>query len=134
MLIILIITGAALAWYFLGKFWSVNSGCSQTRAFNYCSQLLDQSIKEGWDALVLQALQHYFTSQFVLCFSSLTDYKVWVLESRVQQQYIICLSILNRNFSADLSSHTSPAFKREAKGVQNMVSCICHLEVTLRRC
>ncbi|TWW53427.1 hypothetical protein D4764_0256300, partial [Takifugu flavidus] len=47
------------------------------------------------------------------------DYRVWVLESRVQQQYIICLSILNRNFSADLSSHTSPAFKREAKGVQN---------------
>ncbi|TNM85352.1 hypothetical protein fugu_007623 [Takifugu bimaculatus] len=49
------------------------------------------------------------------------DYRVWVLESRVQQQYIVCLSILNRNFSADLSSHTSPAFKREAKGVQNMV-------------
>uniref|UniRef100_H3DNB5 Transmembrane serine protease 6 n=1 Tax=Tetraodon nigroviridis TaxID=99883 RepID=H3DNB5_TETNG len=65
-LIILIITGAALAWYFL-------------------------------------------------------DYRVWVLEPRVQQQYVVYLSILNRNFSADLSSHTSPTFKREARGVQSTV-------------
>lgn len=45
-----------------------------------------------------------------------------MLEPRVQQQYIVYLSIVNRNFSADLSSHTGPVFKREAKGVQNMVS------------
>ncbi len=54
--------------------------------------------------------------------SSVTEYRVWVLEPRVQQQYMAYLSILNRNFSADLSSHDSPAFKKEAKGVQNMVS------------
>lgn len=60
----------------------------------------------------------YYNSSF------LTDYRVWLLEPRVQQQYIVYLSILNRNFSADLSSHTSLTFKREAKGVQNMVSWI----------
>ncbi|XP_045902172.1 transmembrane protease serine 6 isoform X2 [Micropterus dolomieu] len=32
--------------------------------------------------------------------------------------------VLPRNFSADLSSHSSPAFKKEAKGVQNMVEKI----------
>ncbi|TWW53948.1 hypothetical protein D4764_0258640, partial [Takifugu flavidus] len=39
-----------------------------------------------------------------------------VLESRVQQQYIICLSILNRNFSADLSSHTTPCIQEGGQG------------------
>ncbi|XP_047434013.1 transmembrane protease serine 6 isoform X2 [Mugil cephalus] len=52
------------------------------------------------------------------------EYRVWVLEPRVQQQYTAHLSILNRNFSAALSSHNSPAFKREAKGVQNMVETV----------
>ncbi|XP_068455598.1 transmembrane protease serine 6 [Clinocottus analis] len=49
------------------------------------------------------------------------EYRVWVLEPRVQQQYAAYLSILNRNFSADLSSHSSPAFRKEAQGVQTMV-------------
>ncbi|XP_042247684.1 transmembrane protease serine 6 [Thunnus maccoyii] len=52
------------------------------------------------------------------------EYRVWVLEPRVQQQYTAYLSILNRNFSADLSSHRSHAFKKEAKGVQSMVEKI----------
>ncbi|XP_030591238.1 transmembrane protease serine 6 [Archocentrus centrarchus] len=52
------------------------------------------------------------------------EYKVWVLEARVQQQYTAYLSILNRNFSTDLSSHNSPAFKKEAKGVENLVENI----------
>ncbi|XP_034004127.1 transmembrane protease serine 6 [Trematomus bernacchii] len=52
------------------------------------------------------------------------DYRVWVCEPRVQQQYSAHLTVLNRNFSADLSSHSSAAFKREAKGVQNMVKKI----------
>lgn len=53
---------------------------------------------------------------------SLTEYKVWVLEPRVHQQYTAYLTILNRNFSAELSSHNSLVFRKEAKGVQNMVS------------
>ncbi|XP_028253490.1 transmembrane protease serine 6 isoform X2 [Parambassis ranga] len=52
------------------------------------------------------------------------EYRVWVLEPRVQQQYMAQLSILNRNFSSDLASHNSPAFKSEAKGVQNVVEKI----------
>lgn len=54
--------------------------------------------------------------------SSLTDYKVWVLEHRVEQQYTASVSILNRNFSADLASHNNPVFKEEAKRVQYLVS------------
>ncbi|KAM7419742.1 hypothetical protein PAMA_016705 [Pampus argenteus] len=69
LILILIVTGAALAWYFL-------------------------------------------------------EYRVWILEPRVQQQYTVYLSILNRNFSTDLSSHSNPAFKKEAKGVQSMVEKI----------
>lgn len=57
------------------------------------------------------------------------DYRVWVLEPRVQQQYMVYLSILNRNFSADLSSHSSLSFRREAKGVQNLVSWVCLLSL-----
>ncbi|KAF3687986.1 Transmembrane protease serine 6 [Channa argus] len=52
------------------------------------------------------------------------EYNVWVLEPRVQQEYTAYLSILNRNFSAELSSHKSPLFMKEAKGVQNMVEKI----------
>lgn len=58
----------------------------------------------------------------VASFSSLTEYRVWVLEPRVHEQYMVYLSILNKNFSADLSSHISPTFKTEAKGIQNLVS------------
>ncbi|XP_070684275.1 transmembrane protease serine 6 [Pempheris klunzingeri] len=52
------------------------------------------------------------------------EYRVWVLEPPVQQQYLAHLSILNRNFSADLSHHNSRAFRKEAKGVQHMVEKI----------
>uniref|UniRef100_A0A3P8SJZ1 Transmembrane serine protease 6 n=1 Tax=Amphiprion percula TaxID=161767 RepID=A0A3P8SJZ1_AMPPE len=52
------------------------------------------------------------------------EYRVWVLEARVEQQYTAYLSIINRNFSAHLSSHNSPAFKKEAKGVENVVQKI----------
>ncbi|KAK1885611.1 Transmembrane protease serine 6, partial [Dissostichus eleginoides] len=51
------------------------------------------------------------------------DYRVWVCEPRVQQQYSAYLTVLNRNFSADLSSHSSAAFKREAKGVKKIMKC-----------
>ncbi|XP_062322131.1 transmembrane protease serine 6 [Osmerus eperlanus] len=49
------------------------------------------------------------------------DYRVWVLEPRVQQQYVARLTILNRNFSSGLSSHTSSAFRTQAVDVQDMV-------------
>ncbi|XP_029014391.1 transmembrane protease serine 6 isoform X2 [Betta splendens] len=52
------------------------------------------------------------------------DYRVWALEPRVQQQYTAYVSILNRNISAELLLHNSPAFKKEAKGVQRMVERI----------
>ncbi|KAM4584648.1 transmembrane protease serine 6 [Odontesthes bonariensis] len=52
------------------------------------------------------------------------EYRVWVFEPRVHQQYTAYLTILNRDFSADMSSHNSPVFKKEAKGVQNMVKKI----------
>lgn len=45
-----------------------------------------------------------------------------MLEPRVQQQYTAYVSIMNRNFTADLSSHDNLAFKKEAKGVQKLVS------------
>ncbi|XP_037327817.2 transmembrane protease serine 6 [Pungitius pungitius] len=49
------------------------------------------------------------------------EYRVWVVEPRLQRQYTAYLSILNKNFSADLSSHSSAAFRREAQEVQLMV-------------
>nr|XP_029539904.1 transmembrane protease serine 6-like isoform X1 [Oncorhynchus nerka] len=49
------------------------------------------------------------------------EYRLWVLEPRVPQQYTARLSILNRNYSSGLSSHTSPAFTAQAKEVQDMV-------------
>ncbi|XP_041641491.1 transmembrane protease serine 6 isoform X2 [Cheilinus undulatus] len=52
------------------------------------------------------------------------EYRVWALEPRVQQQYTAYISILNRNFTTDLSSHSSPAFKKEAEAVQKMVEKI----------
>lgn len=117
-----------------GQHWPGTSWVSSGLLIQDVARQELSTIDHDFLAKVSRILQHYLTLQFVLYSSSLTDYRVWVLESRVQQQYIICLSILNRNFSADLSSHTSPAFKREAKGVQNMVSCMCHLEVMLRQC
>ncbi|KAM9770030.1 transmembrane protease serine 6 isoform 1-T1 [Menidia menidia] len=52
------------------------------------------------------------------------EYRVWGLEPRAQQQYTAYLTILNRPFSPDMSSHNSPVFKKEANGVQNMVKKI----------
>ncbi|KAM4594240.1 transmembrane protease serine 6 [Fundulus diaphanus] len=52
------------------------------------------------------------------------EYRVWTLEPRVQQQYTAYLTILNRNFSTDLSFHNSPTFKNEAKHVQNTLKKI----------
>ncbi|XP_036425941.1 transmembrane protease serine 6 isoform X1 [Colossoma macropomum] len=49
------------------------------------------------------------------------EYRVWVLEVRVQQQYTAQISILNRNYSSALSSHSSRVFREEARGVQAMV-------------
>ncbi|XP_060922999.1 transmembrane protease serine 6 [Limanda limanda] len=54
----------------------------------------------------------------------LLEYRVWFDEPRVRQQYAAYMSILNRNFSADLSSHGSPVFQDEAVGVKTMVSRI----------
>ncbi|XP_061883388.1 transmembrane protease serine 6 [Entelurus aequoreus] len=59
-------------------------------------------------------------------------YRVWVLEPRVLQRYAAYLTILDRNFSDELSSQSSPAFEEEAKGAQNIVegilrrSVLCH--------
>ncbi|XP_054897656.1 transmembrane protease serine 6 isoform X2 [Poeciliopsis prolifica] len=52
------------------------------------------------------------------------EYSVWTLEPRVQQQYTAYLTIVNRNFSADLASHSNPTFKAEAKYVQNTLKKI----------
>ncbi|XP_067316614.1 transmembrane protease serine 6 isoform X2 [Pseudorasbora parva] len=49
------------------------------------------------------------------------DYRVWVLEPRVIQQYTASVSILNKNFSVSLSSHESSEFRAAAASVQNMV-------------
>uniref|UniRef100_A0A3Q3AF92 Transmembrane serine protease 6 n=2 Tax=Kryptolebias marmoratus TaxID=37003 RepID=A0A3Q3AF92_KRYMA len=49
------------------------------------------------------------------------EYRVWMLEPRVKQQYAAYITITNRNFSAEMSSHSSPAFKMEAKRVQNTI-------------
>ncbi|XP_053275740.1 transmembrane protease serine 6 [Pleuronectes platessa] len=54
----------------------------------------------------------------------LLEYRVWFEEPRVQQQYAAYMSILNRNFTADLSSPSSPAFWNEAVGVKTMVAKI----------
>ncbi|XP_076871878.1 transmembrane protease serine 6 [Brachyhypopomus gauderio] len=49
------------------------------------------------------------------------EYRVWVLEVRVEQQYTAQISILNRNFSVGLSSHSSRAFWVESRAVEAMV-------------
>ncbi|XP_048056798.1 transmembrane protease serine 6 isoform X2 [Megalobrama amblycephala] len=49
------------------------------------------------------------------------EYRVWVTEPRVIQQYTASVSILNKNFSVSLSSHESSEFRAEATSVQNMV-------------
>ncbi|XP_053353920.1 transmembrane protease serine 6 [Clarias gariepinus] len=55
------------------------------------------------------------------------EYRVWVLEVRVEQQYIGQISILNRNFSTALSSHTSRVFREEARNVEAMLEKIVKL-------
>lgn len=49
------------------------------------------------------------------------EYRVWTLEERVEQQYIGQISILNRNFSSALSSHTSRVFREEARTTEAML-------------
>ncbi|KAA0713475.1 hypothetical protein E1301_Tti023000 [Triplophysa tibetana] len=49
------------------------------------------------------------------------EYRVWVLEARVIQQYTASVSILNHNFTTDLSNHLSSDFTLQSKRVQNMV-------------
>lgn len=60
----------------------------------------------------------------IITFSFVPEYRVWVLEPRVQQQYTAYLSIVNRNFSSDLASHSSPSFKRETKALQKTVRTV----------
>jgi hypothetical protein len=59
-----------------------------------------------------------------------TDYRVWVLEPRVQQQYTAYFSILNRELTNDLTSDTSPEFRSQARHVQDLVSLKLHLCVS----
>ncbi|KAL2086971.1 hypothetical protein ACEWY4_018030 [Coilia grayii] len=49
------------------------------------------------------------------------EYRVWVLEPRVLQQYTAHIRILNRNFSSPLSTHSTREFQAEAKAVEAMV-------------
>ncbi|KAJ3614836.1 hypothetical protein NHX12_018406 [Muraenolepis orangiensis] len=56
------------------------------------------------------------------------EYKVWVLEPRVQQQYTAYFSILNRNLTAGLTSDLSPEFQRLAGCLQHMVSLQPHVK------
>ncbi|XP_063059142.1 transmembrane protease serine 6 [Engraulis encrasicolus] len=49
------------------------------------------------------------------------EYRVWVLEPRVMQQYTAHVRILNRNFSRPLSTHGTREFMAEAKAVETMV-------------
>uniref|UniRef100_A0A672ZIT4 CUB domain-containing protein n=1 Tax=Sphaeramia orbicularis TaxID=375764 RepID=A0A672ZIT4_9TELE len=84
-----------------------------------------------WKLQLERAVFGLSVASFILSFLlittsifSLTEHRVWKLEPRIQQQYTAYMSILNRNFSTDLSSHTSRAFRKEAKGVQDMVKVI----------
>ncbi|KAK0133847.1 Transmembrane protease serine 6 [Merluccius polli] len=52
------------------------------------------------------------------------EYRVWVLEPRVQQQYTAYFSILNRDLTAGLTSDTSPEFRSQARQVQDLVTRI----------
>ncbi|XP_026989276.1 transmembrane protease serine 6 [Tachysurus fulvidraco] len=60
------------------------------------------------------------------------EYRVWVLEVQVEQQYIGQISILNRNFSTALSSHTSRAFREEARSVEAMLEKLVKSSNVLR--
>ncbi|TSK62641.1 Transmembrane protease serine 6 [Bagarius yarrelli] len=46
------------------------------------------------------------------------EYRVWVLEARLEQQYIGQISILNRNFTTALSAHTSRMFQEESRTME----------------
>ncbi|XP_020499536.1 transmembrane protease serine 6 isoform X1 [Labrus bergylta] len=94
--------------------WVGEGGLSvtqQTRRIRCCKCLL------AFLLIILIAAGAILTWYFL-------EYRVWVLEPRVQQQYTAHLSILNRNFSADLSLHNSPAFRKEARAVQKVVEKI----------
>jgi len=58
-----------------------------------------------------------------------TEYRVWVLEPRVQQQYTAYFSILNRELTASLTSDSSPEFRSQARHVQHLVSLNIHFYV-----
>ncbi|XP_043086791.1 transmembrane protease serine 6 isoform X1 [Puntigrus tetrazona] len=49
------------------------------------------------------------------------EYRVWVLEPKLVQQYTASVSILNLNFSVSLSSHESSEFRSTSASVQNTV-------------
>ncbi|KAJ8406710.1 hypothetical protein AAFF_G00296260 [Aldrovandia affinis] len=49
------------------------------------------------------------------------EYRVWVLEARVQQNYTAMVTVLNRNFSSQLASRTSLEYRTEARSMQDMV-------------
>nr|XP_055069578.1 transmembrane protease serine 6 [Misgurnus anguillicaudatus] len=49
------------------------------------------------------------------------EYRVWVQEPRIIQQYTARVSILNENFTKDLSRHESSEFRVQSKRVQSMV-------------
>lgn len=68
----------------------------------------------------------------LLSFSLCLEYRVWVLEVRVEQQYIGQISILNRNFSTALSSHTSRVFREEARTVEAMVRTYFHFHSRIK--
>lgn len=68
----------------------------------------------------------------LLSFSLCLEYRVWVLEVRVEQQYIGQISILNRNFSTALSSHTSRVFREEARIVEAMVRTYFHFHSRIK--
>lgn len=52
------------------------------------------------------------------------EYRVWVLEVRVEQQYIGQISILNRNFTTGLSAHTSRMFQEESRTIEAVLKKI----------
>ena len=116
LLTFLITGGAMLAWFLLGEYFFMSSLFS---TYLFLIHTWDMSV---WTAVIYSP-------------SSPTDFRVWFVEPRVPQQYAAYMSILNRNFSADLSSHSSPLFWKEARGVETMVSrdceflwCWCKLE------
>lgn len=51
----------------------------------------------------------------------LVEYRVWYEESRVMKQFSAAITILNRNYSSQLASGSSPEFKAEAEAVEDMM-------------